>query len=289
MNRKNADWARAGLMVLGSGMAPAALYAQSERPVPTTAACNAMIYAVSHTPLPAAGDSAWRFLNTCNDAGTAFAIAIGNSITITDSGLLAQFLQTASLLVDSMAFDRFTDVARNSAATPKSRAMAFEAMLIYSNYAFELDHPIATVFPNGQNCTWTTGEGIPPTVYRRLASNYREQIANAARVVYKNPSQPASVVAAARCTMAVMNGRVLPDVTTSLLTLTYVCGNTFRLNNANPDAADVRYTVETTETAILHVPAGKSFTFFTTKLGSVHLAYRGTEFATVSNDKTTCP
>ena len=254
----------------------------------TATECNAAISALKAKTPPAPGSDAWWVATRCGaTGGSALASAATKLAATADTAQLRDAELALGDIRDAAVFQSVKSLATNTSATTPARIMALRVLLAQHTGSLHLPTPIR-LSPDGQRC-------VPEIIARdatysgaSLPVEHAQQAFAAAKQV-ANSSAPADVRLVARCVKEAYAAFVPPDVNPSLLRLTYVCGNKFRVQNPNADWADVRYDVEGTDDSGEHeVPPNGEITIETVKKGTTRLYYNGQLVQSLSNGGTTC-
>jgi hypothetical protein len=145
--------------------------------------------------------------------------------------------------------------------------------------------PITFHAPGETRASWSPA--MPePFAGAPLPADYAARVYATAGRVANATAAPESLRLLARC----VRGFVPPAIVATTIRLTYLCGNRFRVRNANADWADVRYDVyRTDDAADLTVPPFGEIVLTTARAGTTRLFYAGQLIQTKANGGAACP
>jgi hypothetical protein len=234
-------------------------------------------------PLTQEGTAALSRLPLCGTTGgQGFGTLMNNHRLSTDTILLDRITVLLRTFRDGNAFSTAADVASDQGASPQARVFAFRVLhwtlapvriLRYGDLA----SPDSGCLEAPSQVMHGIRRGSP------MPSNYVGMIKAITQNVLANPGEDVRVRSAAECVRSSENAPLISDdndpqwavpvapVAPSTITLSYVCGNQFRLRSTAPYAITVTYRVfETPETGPLVVAAkdavvGYADVFFTTQ------------------------
>lgn len=122
-----------------------------------------------------------------------------------------------------------------------------------------------------------------------LPRDYLARMANTTEALMRSPAASKVVKDLADCIRTFILVEYPERVPTSAITLTHVCGDTFRVDNAGDVWADVTYRVEkTTERGDLVVGPQSNTEFVTETSGRVVLSYMGKDLRRATNRGLRC-
>jgi hypothetical protein len=235
-------------------------------------------------PLSLEGRAALSRLRLCGaTGGQGFANVLNSHRMSTDTMLLEQITFFLRTFRDGNVFGTAAAVANDQNASPQARVFAFRVLhwaLVPSlilQYG-DLASPELLCFrvPSAILEGIRRGSAMP--------SNYVNTIKGVTQTVLADSAADPRVRSAARCVRSWENRPLITDendprwavpaapVNPYTITLSYVCGNQFRVRNTAPYGVTVTYrVVETPETGSVVVPAkdpvlGHADAFFTTQI-----------------------
>jgi hypothetical protein len=271
--------------------APRIGQAQSFSTTATAAECREAIAALKARtpPAPGPGSSAWWVAPSCGaKGGRALASAATSLATSADTAVLRDAELALGDIRDAAIFQSAKALSTNASATSAARIMALRVLLAQLSGGFHLPTPVSMT-PEGRRCAPRhllardasyRGASLPP--------DFAQQAFMAAKqVATSNASTEVRLVA--QCVQEIYSAFVPPDVDPSLLRLTYLCGNKFRVRNANPDWADVRYEVANTDDdGEYEVPPDGEITIETGSTGLTLLYYDDKVVQKARNRRVAC-
>ena len=123
-----------------------------------------------------------------------------------------------------------------------------------------------------------------------MPKDYLKRIAARFDTTARNGSEASVLRDIAGCMRDFLHSEVPPQVSASLITMTYVCDNRFRVRNGNADWVDVAYGVyQTDDKGDLAVPPNGEITFTTDSTGTTRLSLSGKVIQSKANLRTACP
>lgn len=266
------------------------LLGQDDRPLPTSAACQAMMGTLQGTPLPPVSDSAWVWVSVCSGGGGALADAIGSLAASTDSVVLSHVVGVARMFVDEAVFQAFRSLALNGGASAAARAAALYGLIVELYPGTVLRYPITQVPPGGEQCYGFAIIGLPSVTGTPLNGDAVFQAAAVGRSVVNDDNVVPSVRTAARCLLRFVPLNYRVTLRPAKIHLTYVCGLTFRLENQQTDGLNFTYSVDgSSEKGEIVVRGPVAREFSVDHVGTVRLYFNGAQVKTASNGGTICP
>jgi hypothetical protein len=168
-------------------------------------------------------------------------------------------------------------------------------LLLLSQYDHMLSRPLgeswATTMsvPMGNGCRLTHMQDSFQLSAGSLPTDYLARMANTTEALLTSATAPQVAKDLAGCVRTIIAAEYPVRVPTSAITLTYVCGDKFRVSNAGAFWIDVTYRVNnTTELGDL-VVGPQAFTEFTTETsGLVILSYMGQDIRERANGQVPC-
>jgi hypothetical protein len=265
----------------------------------------------SPTPCSAAQDSLnagvflWNGtleLAQCGSAGaTSLATLINQSATapLDTSFRFGRLLGLARDIVSPVVTTAALAVAQGTGNTQIARVTAFQILLAQYDNSQGLQP--AALGDQVENCQFFVGTTrTTPTYNAGLTPQVLQQMMAGASTVYHNAGDDAVVRSAAFCLRTSLHHSTAYPVNTSLITLSYVCSDQFKVHNTNPEAVPLSWntyhvppnarTVAPTLTSgqILAPPNG-DMTFRTDSIATARLYYGTTLIQTRANGGTGCP
>lgn len=278
---------RAGLLLLAL---PTQAFAQERVPV-TPADCSAASTALTSLPTPLPTADAWVTATACGaQGGTALAIAIPSLASKSDTLLLSAALNNLSSIKDGAVFAALLLLAKNTAAQPAARMTAFQGLLAEFDPSLQLTSSIGVSPESSGGCRPVSVANGAQATGNPMPSDFVTQLGTAAASVAATSSAPTTVKNAARCVLRLIRPTSGPAIDPAKLSLTYVCGRRFKIQNTNPDGVTLQFTVnDTLQQGDLGVPGAKTVTLVTAVVGTVRLYLAGQLIQTRANGGTTCP
>lgn len=269
---------------------PTSMRAQSYATTATTTECNSAIAALKAKtpPIPGATDNAWWTATRCGaSGGSALAAAMTKLGASADTSSLGYAELALGNIRDAAIFQNAKLLTTSTSATNAARIMALRVLLAQHSGGLYLPRPIRLT-TDGRRCQ----SGVLPrdAVYAgaSLPADYAQQAFVAAKQV-AGSTAASDVRLVARCVQELFAAVVPADVNASLLRLTYVCGNKFRIQNPNPSWADVRYDVANTDdSGEYEMPPSGDIVIETVARGTTRLWFGGQLVQSVANTATTC-
>jgi hypothetical protein len=278
------------------GVARADALAQVIPAEPMTAAeCQAAASTIR--PTDPSGAS-WSRVAQCGSVGgTALANALDAARTATDSVYLRSLLSVGSRIRDPNLFAMALGIANDRAASDASRIIAMLIALQqvdnHNDLAMGLSWSQTVTDPWGTSCRQLVPEheGARYNSETALPANAAVQLgARLDSVIFAAPPNSPAVTDVAKCVRVQMSGATPDSVDPGSITLSYVCGNTFRVTNASAKWIDVGYAVvNSNETGDLEVAPNSSRNFEVDIKGAVALTYLGQVVRQTANGGAVCP
>lgn len=270
--------------------APGMLHSQTVlAPHPTAAECDSAVASLS------SGDRTgnWGVVYLCGEPGaSAVASAIRTARSDSDSAFLQRLWSAANMIRHPLVLAASREVAVDQAATTPARIVALMVMLAQYNNSFSFPMrrtwtQIVTV-PAGQSC-FAPLEGELYGYSMNLPASYLVDIASTAEAVSADVATPPVVRDISRCIRQVLKPKVPDARQPGPFTVTYVCGNTFRIHNAGAYASGSYLVENTTESGDLGLPENGSIDVTTVAVGSFVLTAAGYSGDPTPNGGTPCP
>lgn len=283
--------------------ATAALFAAAI-PVTGTAQGNPTACAAAQDSLNA-GVFVWSGtleLRQCGSTGASvLATLIAQSATAPlDSSFRFERLRgLAQFIVSPVVTSAAIGVAEGTGNTQVARVSAFQILL----YEYDNSQGLVPATPGQppESCQAAMGGAGPtPTYNAGLSPQVVQQMMAAASAVYYNASDDGVVRSAAYCLRRALHYSTPYPVNTSLITLTYVCSDLFKVHNSNPDPVPLSWNTYhvppnarttapiLTSGQIWGTPNG-DMTFRTDSIATARLYYGTTLIQTRANGGTGCP
>ena len=265
---------------------------------PTQAQCDSALAAVSGQRLPSSDPTVadwrgWRTLRDCgNEGALAMAQAVQSAVVLTESDSLRLYdLFTTWWGVRSPdLYSAYTSVAQNASAVLPLRVLAINALGKFSlpevTFFGSVLDPRATVCAPSFGNVDSTDVGAP------LPSGFKSSVYATMKAIEADHSGPVTVQGAAHCWRVWLSQTQPFDPTT--ITLSYVCGNTFRITNTSANTYRFTYqsvgaNVLTSESGTIYGKAFGPTNFTMLYFSTVRLFYNGTLLQSKANGKTVCP
>lgn len=299
LSTPQSDWKRVPLWLFVFAAVPLmAAGAQDPRTVaPGPTACAAAVVALTASSTPAPSDASWRMATRCGaEGGEALATALVSLVGETDTGRIRLAEGTLRDIRDASVFQAARTMAANTAASTLVRALALRVLIAQHTQSLML---LSLTAPPGSQKPCRTATMTVPEPYAgaALPLDYAAQATLTTKAIIADGAAPSEVKATAACLQYELNAFVPPDVDTGTIHLTYICGKKFRINNPNPDRADVTFDVDgIDDPSDLTVAPNDSLFFTTWDVGTTRLFYnpdhalpRGQLIQTTANGGTPCP
>jgi hypothetical protein len=190
-------------------------------------------------------------------------------------------------------------VAQATANTQVARVAAFEVLVRqYNNiYVFNTPTPGSAIescalsSTGGYDWHYKYDGGLPTTL--------AQQIMTLASAVYHNTSDDPVVRSAAYCVRSALHQSFPFPINTALITLTFVCGDEYRIHNGNAEFADltwntyhvppnVRTVAPTLTNGVRSVPGNADAYIRTDSIATTRLFYKGQLIQTRANGGSAC-
>lgn len=237
--------------------------------------------------------SSWNRLSGCGTrGGNALARALRAGLAETDSIYLLALYNTSASIKDSAVFKAGLFVSNQASATAPARIISLLVGLS------QVEPAIGLKLSVGLGSLWSPGVGLncPFAVYEPrkyhsttfLSGEAKQQLANRADDV-RLSSAPQAVREFAGCVRQTLLPSVPRVINPASISLSYVCGNRFRVENNSADWLKVTWNMEIwSDTGAFDVGPHASFTFSTRSIGSVRLYQNGVFVKSKANGGTTC-
>jgi hypothetical protein len=261
----------------------------------TAAECQAAAGAIS--PADPSGAS-WSRVAQCGSVGgTALANALSAARAVTDSVYLRSLLSASSRIRDPNLFAMTLSVAEDRTASDAARIIAMLIALQqvnnHNDLAIGLSWSNAVTYPWGTSCQQLVSghEGGQYSSETSLPANAAVQLGTRLdAIVFASPPNLQAVIDPAKCVRARISAEAPDSVDPVSITLSYVCGNMFRVTNTSPKWIDASYVVvRSTESGDLEVAPNTSKDFEVDRTGTVTLTYLGKVIRQAANSATVCP
>lgn len=263
------------------------------------------------TPCSAAQDSlvAGVFLWTgtlelaqCGAAGaTLLATLISQSATaqLDTSFRFDRLIGLARNIVSPDVATAALTVAQGTGNTQIARVTALQILLAEYDNSQGLE-PAAPGDPV-ENCQFFMGTTrTTPTYSAGLTPQVLQQMMAGASAVYHNANDDPVVRSAAFCLRTSLHHSTAYPVNTSLITLSYVCSDQFKVHNTNPEAVplswnsyhvppNTRTVAPILTSGQIQAPPNGDMTFRTDSIATARLYYGTTLIQTRANGGTSCP
>lgn len=238
---------------------------------------------------------AWSHLGHCGAPGiSALANRISGFGSETDTLFLDEFMATVAAIRDSAMFRTSRILTADPGATVAARMTGLNILMSQYRAGFDFVRPmgwaVATATPRGSACG--AGGGVFEYAHETpLQSDYLQQLAATLDTVSLLRASEAPVMRdAAKCARLYLRSEAPLTVPVSALSLTYVCGTTYRVSNASARTGILQFRLAgTADPRTISVPPGGSRNFFTLKAGTVELLQEGEVIMTEKNGGKGCP
>lgn len=263
--------------------------AQKHGPPPTSGDCTSYASAVSSG---SRDWGQWGRIAACGTVGgNALAAALQAAVAETDTLYLGPFLSVLYLIRDSAVTRVARNVALNSSASVQARTMALAAGLAqYDNSMIAGPGFGPMLAATESNCP-VSPFGIGHFYESTTVSQGSAVLAAAVldSVYYSSAPTPAPLRSFARCLRIMLTDVAPLRVPNSAITLEYVCGNRFKVQNSGREYATVGYGTPNGALVNMTVPPGGAQRFTTSRVQNIQLSYFGVVIRTASNAGTICP
>jgi hypothetical protein len=270
-------FARTIVPALAVALAPLAARAQViPDPPPTPSECRAIVAAIG----PANPDGkGWYRIGECGAKGiAALRGALWSARRNTDSLYLPSLIGTARRVRHARIFEIARKVATAPSTTNDARIMGL--LVLLNQYDESLSPPFdeswakTTSVPGGIACRLLSVTDVFQLQAGALPADSLERIAETTEaLMVRNYS--AAVRDLAGCVRDMISEDLPLAVPKSAITLTYLCGNKFRVANSGPFGVTVAYkVVGTDDESDLSLRAGQTLDFYTFYRGTLHLTYQ---------------
>lgn len=246
-------------------------------------------------------------LSDCTGTGEkALSDAVLSARDSTATGFLWELTREAASVRHPLMLDAASRIAADRSATERARVMAVLILQGLHGGSLSIDlfggaqgertiarTELFTATYPASGCAlgmpFSDGESaIPNTLPADAPSRTAAVLAD----IQRDPGGSSSLRGLAACVLRAIRSdeSVGPAVDLRDLVVTYVCDNTFRINNPLPVQLRFTYTVVgTDEEDELWVPAQHEYDFDTEQAGPLQLSYNGRVIRTVENGKRVCP
>jgi hypothetical protein len=188
-------------------------------------------------------------------------------------------------------------VAQNPANAQIARVTAFQVLVSQFNNLFVFDAPMAGA--RIEACALGTGRSLAILYDGGLSTSQSQQIMSLASSIYHSTTDDPIVRSAAYCARTALNTSFPFPINTSLVTLTFVCGDKFRVHNGNVERAELTWNsyhvppnARTTATVLTRgftaVDGNTNGYIRTDSIATARLYYHGQLIQTRANAGTAC-
>lgn len=254
----------------------AACQAQDPRSPATAAECSAAIAAVDrlvanpHTPDASEQQQLWTATRCGAPGGAALAKLMPLQRTSTDVAWFITGEAMATNLTDSSIARAAFQLAADAGATAESRIFAFRVLMRQHSPATWIDQP-QSYSSTGTPCRTRTIAPLPPLPGAPLPGDFALRAGTLAKTT-ANSAAAANVRLIAACVYRHFGAFANLDVDPAKISVSYVCGNDFRVRNDNAVVAPLTYrVVGKADEGDINAPANGSLTFRTDSIGTVNL------------------
>jgi hypothetical protein len=278
----------AGLLNLCGGCAILGAQTTQVKYQPTQQECQAAAKSLRDR---GSEDGSWQNLPDCGRAGgRELAKALREAGSETDAVYLERLYGAAANIRDPDIFHAAMAVIQDAGASAQARSTAILILVEQhdNRVGLPLNLSLTEALRSGQ-CRL-----VPFTLssYRsaaELPSGYLQQLGKALLDLSTAQGTPDLVAKFANCTRPVMSGAIADAVPASMISLSYICGNRYRVENQNTESVKVSWGVsgKRTKAAIVVPPKGEK-TFTTQQQGPTTLYYQGEEVQTAANGGKPC-
>jgi hypothetical protein len=263
--------------------------AQAIPPVTRCDSAAAFVRGLSLPPTSSSEWNNWAALAGCGQLGASAAAATldqasvraeGDSARVREFFIFFRGMHSGTLLA---AFER---AAQDPSATERVRLLSLDAMVAlvrpqFTFYTADLAHL-------QRDCPLDYQYSRTPSRPNDLSGDVLERVTRTVGVIAGDAQSPPTLRAFASCWQRSL-ARDVP-INAALIRLTYVCENTFQVQNGNSLNVDLTYAVVgTDETGVIGAIPGNRNDFTTDAKGTVRLSYAGQVIQTVRNGGKACP
>lgn len=260
-------------------------------PAPTTAECAVMVSALNGGNNKS-GTGWWR-IGECGSSGiSALGTALWAARSSSDTVYLKALVASASRVRHPNIFGTAREIATHASSTADARMMSLLALFSQFDPAYaRRNESWATTMsvPMGSACRIDRWTDVFQVDAGALPADFLARMATTTETLMLGPTYPVSVRAFATCIRDTIADEYPYRIPTSAITLTYVCGDKFRVNNSGAFSAEVTYKVNnTSEEGDLVTQPGSYTEFVTETSGLVVLWYMGQPIRERANGGVPC-
>jgi hypothetical protein len=249
---------------------------QDPRTPATVTECDAAIAAVDrlvsnpHKPSAVEQQQLWTATRCDARGGVALARLVPLARTSHDVPGLQNAEAIATNFSDSTVARAMLQLASDAGATAESRIFAFRVLMGLHAPTTWFDQP-SSYSATGTACRTRTIAAPPPLPGAPLPDDFAQRAGTVAKSV-ANGTAAQNVRAAATCAYRHFGAFANLDVDATKISLSYVCGNDFRVRNDNAVTAPLTYRVAgTADEGDVNAPANGALVFRTDSIGTVNL------------------
>jgi hypothetical protein len=249
---------------------------QDPRSPATASECDAAIVSVErlvsrpHAPDASEQQQLWTATRCGAPGGAALAKLIPLARTSTDIPSFIKAEEVATNLADSSIARASLQLASDAGASAAARIFAFRVLMRLNSPSTSVD-AAQSYATSGTNCKMHTIAALEALPGAPLPSDLAQRAGALAKATAVS-SAPANVRAIASCAYREFGAFANLDVDPTKISLSYVCGNDFRVQNGNTVRAPLTYrVVSKADDGDINVPANGTLTFRTDSTGTVNL------------------